>query len=370
MKPPARNLPSKITTTRTGKRYLVIGGHGFLGSHIVEALLARGEDKVAIFDLSASSLFAAEVAAGTVQFHQGNVLDLERLKAACRGVDTVFHTAASVDFWSDLPFEYAAIHAVNVVGTENAIAACAAEGVGQLLFTSSAIVVVPRDLLAQPLELADENAPYPTAPFLNHYVATKGLAERAVLAADGRGALRTAAVRPGGMYGPRDTVITSSVAAGLPGIGRKDNIIDHIYVENVVHAFLLMETRLVAGSPLCGQSYFVTNYADPPPGARAEDRAYFAFNDRFFAALGRRFRLAPKGLISALAWTSQTMVRASRGRAARVLGELRKLRPASLTLSRGTYYFTHKKAAADFGYQPLYSEAEAIEITRKHVLRA
>jgi nucleoside-diphosphate-sugar epimerase len=367
MNPYARNLPRKIATARTGKRYLVVGGNGFLGSHIVEALLARGEDRVAIFDLQPSPLFAAEIAAGTVQLHQGNILDLDSLKAACRGADTVFHTAAAVNFWSDLPCEYAPIHSVNVMGTENVIAACLAEGVRQLLFTSSAIVVVHRDLLTRPLELADERAPYPTAPFLNHYVATKGEAERAVMAADGRGSLRTAAVRPGGMYGPRDLVITGAVAQGLPGIGLQDNLIDHIYVENVVHAFLLMEQQLTPGSRLCGQSYFVTNYADPPPQARADERTYFDFNSRFFAALGGRFRLAPKRLISALAWTSQAVARVSRGRAPRMLGDLRKLRPASVALSRGTYYFTHKKATTDFGYQPLYSEAEALDVIRQHL---
>src|SRR5262245_32282448 len=57
-----RTRPTKIGTARTGKSYLVIGGHGFLGSHVVEALLARGEDRVRVLDLRSSPLFAPEVA--------------------------------------------------------------------------------------------------------------------------------------------------------------------------------------------------------------------------------------------------------------------------------------------------------------------
>lgn len=101
-RPPLRNRPRKVATQRTGKRYLVIGGHGMLGSHIVEALLARGEEHVGVLDLSRSPLFADEPA---VRFHQGSILDRDVLRRACEGVDTVLHTAASVSFWADLPFE-------------------------------------------------------------------------------------------------------------------------------------------------------------------------------------------------------------------------------------------------------------------------
>src|SRR4051794_29017339 len=178
----SRNVPTRVATQKTGKSYLVVGGHGMLGSHIVEGLLARGEERVAIFDVRESPLFAAEIARGAVKVWTGDVADRAAIGRACKGADTVFHTAASVNFWATRAFEYGPIHRVNVAGTENVIAACREEGVGQLLHTSSTSVVVPRDIERRPIELADERAPYAEEPFLNHYIRTKVAAERAVLA--------------------------------------------------------------------------------------------------------------------------------------------------------------------------------------------
>ncbi len=167
------------------------------------------------------------------------------------------------------------------------------------------------------------------------------------------------------MYGPRDLLLTPAVAAGVPGIGLEDNVIDHIYVENVVHAFLLLERRLVPGAPVCGRAYFVTNY---PPSTGSE--SIFAFNTRFSARFGRRFRLLPAPLVTALSRAVEALVRASRGRLARPLGDLAKLRPSSVALARGTYYFSHRRATADFGYEPLYSVDEGIDLSAQHWLRA
>jgi nucleoside-diphosphate-sugar epimerase len=344
-----RHRPGRVTTRKTGKSYLVVGGHGMLGSHMVEGLLARGEERVALLDMRPSPLFAGERA---VTVHTGDIADLGTVERACRGVDTVFHTAAAVNYWARRPFEYEPIHRVNVAGTQNVVAGCLSQGVQQLLHTSSTSVVVGHDIERRPLRYADETAPYAAEPYLCHYIRTKVLAEQAVLAADGR--LLTAALRPGGMFGPRELTIVPAVRAGFPGIGGNQNAIDHIYVENVVHAFLLLEARLSPDSPARGQAYFITNYDG---GAET----YFDFNSRFSLAYGRRFRLAPAPLISALAWASETLTRASRGKLK--LGELAKLRPATVALSRGTYYFSDAKARRDFGYRPLYTIDEGIDIT-------
>jgi sterol-4alpha-carboxylate 3-dehydrogenase (decarboxylating) len=355
-----RHHPTRIATERTDKAYLVVGGHGLLGSHVVEALLARGERNVHVFDRAPSSLFADEVAEGRVTTLQGDIRDGAQVRAACRGMDTVIHTAASVNYWADLPFEYDPIHAVNVTGTQNVIDACLAAGVRQLMHTSSTSVVVGRDLARHPIAGGDEGLPYASPPHLCHYIATKVLAERAVLAASGP-SLATAALRPGGMYGPRDELLVAAIRARSPGIGARGNFIDHIYVENVVHAFLTLERRLTPDSPTAGQAYFVTNYSAAVGQPRCD--SYYDFNVRFARAFGHEFRLGPRRLFSALAWTSQGLMLASRGRLERRLGMLAKLRPATLRLSRGTYYFSHAKATRDFGYEPLYPVDEAIALT-------
>src|SRR4051794_32780916 len=95
----ARHAPARVPTARTGKAYLVVGGHGFLGSNLVEGLLARGEDRVHVFDAAPSRLFDDEIRRGTVTFHHGDLRDARQVEAACTGVSTVFHTAARVDYW-------------------------------------------------------------------------------------------------------------------------------------------------------------------------------------------------------------------------------------------------------------------------------
>src|SRR4051794_7101692 len=78
----ARHRPSRVPTARTGKAYLVVGGHGFLGSNLVEGLLARGEDRVHVFDAAPSPLFDEEIRRGAVVFHRGDVRDVKQVEAA------------------------------------------------------------------------------------------------------------------------------------------------------------------------------------------------------------------------------------------------------------------------------------------------
>jgi nucleoside-diphosphate-sugar epimerase len=219
--PALRHRPTRVPTAKTGKAYLVTGGHGMLGSHLVEALLARGEERVHVFDLAPSALFEDEARRGLVTFHRGDLGDRAAIDAACRGIDTVFHTAASV------------------------------------------------------------------------------------------------------------------------------------------------EQKLVAGAPVCGRAYFITNY---PPSSGSE--SYLDFNTRFARHFGRTFRLAPAPLISALAWSVQAAVRASGGTIERRLGDLRKLRPSSVALARATFYFSHRRAAEDFGYEPIYTADEGMRLTVEHWKRA
>jgi hypothetical protein len=72
-------------------------------------------------------------------------------------------------------------------------------------------------------------------------------------------------------------------------------------------------------------------------------------------------------VLSTVTRAAQAAVRASRGAADRYLGELRKLRPASLAIARATFYFSHRRAEADFGYAPLYTADEGMALTVRHV---
>ncbi len=79
-------------------RYLVTGGAGFIGSHLAEALLARGEEVVCLDDLSTGSILNLEHLQGTpgFAFHQGTILDDELVATLAQRADVVVHLAAAV----------------------------------------------------------------------------------------------------------------------------------------------------------------------------------------------------------------------------------------------------------------------------------
>src|SRR5688572_5286474 len=99
---------------------LVTGGGGFLGRYIVEQLLATGA-QVRIFS---RRRFPDLEDAGVVGL-VGDLRDERAIAEACRGVDTVFHTAAVPGIWGPWSLYYE----TNTVGTLNVIAGCVAHGV-------------------------------------------------------------------------------------------------------------------------------------------------------------------------------------------------------------------------------------------------
>lgn len=128
-----------------GKRFLVTGGTGFVGSAIVKALLACNPAVVRIFsrDESKQCLMAEELRGhGNARFLIGDVRDLRRLTHALEGVDIVFHAAGLKHVPS---CEYNPFEAVqtNVIGTQNVIEAAMAAEVERAVFTSTDKAVNP-----------------------------------------------------------------------------------------------------------------------------------------------------------------------------------------------------------------------------------
>ena len=217
---------------------LVTGAGGFLGLYIVERLVARG-DQVRAFCRGAYRRLE-QLGVETVR---GDVRRRGDLIAACRGVDVVFHTAAIAGIggrWQDF-------YQTNVVGTRNVIEGCRQQGVGRLIYTSSPSVTFD----AADQTGVDERAPY-AQRFLAHYPRSKAIAEREVLAADGRGLL-CCAIRPHLIWGPRDRhliprLLARAKAGRLRRVGAGKNLIDMTYVENAADAHLLAADALGPGS--------------------------------------------------------------------------------------------------------------------------
>ena len=152
----------------SGKRLLVIGGAGLIGSHTVDALLDEPIAEIRIFDNftrgSRENIAAAlRDPRVTVVPFGGDILHRDVLLRAMDGIDGVFHFAA---LWLLHCHEFPrAAFEVNIGGTFNVLEACVAAGVKRLVYSSSASVY--GDALAEPMT---EDHPYNNT---NFYGATK-----------------------------------------------------------------------------------------------------------------------------------------------------------------------------------------------------
>ncbi len=231
---------------------LVTGGGGFLGSHIVRKLLARG-DAVRVLgrrDYPALAALGADC-------RRGDVADPEVAGRAVAGCRAVVHTAAIPGVWGDYQIYYRA----NYLGTKNIVDAALANGVSRLVYTSTPSVVHG----GRDIEGGDESLPYPDQ-YLTPYAATKAMAEKLVLGQD-RARLAAAAIRPHLMFGPGDTQLIPKILARaktgrLRRVGDGRNLVSVGYVENVADAHILALDRLSPDSPALGQAYFVN---EPEP---------------------------------------------------------------------------------------------------------
>jgi nucleoside-diphosphate-sugar epimerase len=227
---------------------LITGGGGFLGRSIATALAGRG---LAVRSLARNEY--PQLAALGAEQMRGDIADAEAVMRAAAGCEAVFHVAALVEMWG--PWER--FFSTNVVGTRNVLAACVAQGVPKLIYTSTPSVVHGGDAVAG----VDESAPYPDH-YEAHYPATKAIAEREVLAANSP-TLATCAIRPHLVWGPGDSSMLPRVLAKARS-GRVRHIgapqtIDACYIDNAVEAHLAALDRLApGGGPPAGKAYFIT----------------------------------------------------------------------------------------------------------------
>ena len=233
---------------------LVTGAAGFLGRHLVAELLRQGL-RVRGFDLAPAALHHLHY-----EHVCGDVTQPEALRKACAGSDTVFHTAAVVDFarFSSTAQRERA-YAVNVRAVEYLVRAAREAGVSRLVHTSSSGVSGDG-----PVVDGDESLPY-AARTRDLHTETKLLGEVAALAASGQGGLLCCAIRPGAIYGPGEArVFPRLVAACARGryrarIGDGSARSDNVYIDNLVDAEIEAARHLLPGSPLCGQAYHIND---------------------------------------------------------------------------------------------------------------
>jgi UDP-glucose 4-epimerase len=173
---------------------LVTGGAGFIGSHVVDALLARGVRVRVIDDFSTGFRQFLNPAA---ELCEASVLDYARVRDALAGVEQVFHLAANADVRHGLAHPRKDIEQ-NLLGTHNVLEAMREHGITRVAFASTGAVYGDATVLPTP-----EDAPFPVQTSL--YAASKLAAEGLLTAyAHGYG-FRVHIYRFVSMLGPRYT---------------------------------------------------------------------------------------------------------------------------------------------------------------------
>ena len=147
---------------------LVTGGTGFIGAHVVRALLARGRE---VRCLAREGADRRNLAGLPVDVRVGDLNDPASLARACSGVDIVYHVAADYRLWLRDPRE---IYRTNVEGTRALLRAAADAGVTRFVHTSS---VGALGLTADGSP-ADETTPVTLDRVIGHYKRSKFLGER------------------------------------------------------------------------------------------------------------------------------------------------------------------------------------------------
>ena len=246
-----------VNPSQVGGVCLVTGGNGYVGKHLIRRLLGLGCE-VRALDLAP---FQGDPRVKSIV---GDIRRMSDVGPACEGVDTVFHTAAIINMLTlARPSVRREVYGVNVHGTECVIRACQAAGVEKLIFTSSIAVAVDR-----PIREGDETAPYVGTDGLpDLYSQTKSKAEKLVLEADDPNGLRTAAVRPGGVWGPGEGAMMVQdflrhLAAGQfkVMIGNGKSVTDNVHVDSVVDVHFLVAKKLADNPDLVGgEAYFVSD---------------------------------------------------------------------------------------------------------------
>ncbi len=246
---------------------LVAGGAGFIGSHLVEALLARGQ-RVRVLDDFSSGRREFLPRHAELEVITGDVRDPEALRRSLAGVEVVFHQAAlrSVPRSVEDPWAY---HDVNATGTMRLLLAAREVGVRRVVFASSSSVYGNQIVLP----LHEELRPVPISP----YGASKLIGEHYCANFSRHYGLETVSLRYFNVFGPRQdpesqyaAVIARFIVAAkrgdpleIHGDGKQTR--DFTYVGNVVDANLLAaEAAGVAGGVFnvaCGERLSVLDIA-------------------------------------------------------------------------------------------------------------
>jgi len=213
-------------------RVLVTGGLGFIGSHVVEKLQARGFE-VRVYDLKNGSRPEG------VELYNASLLDVETLRIAMQGVDALYHLAAVADV-NDVVADPSYAEMINVRGTLNVLEAARRAGVRRVIYGSTTWVYseCPGN------EVDEDSIPLPPKHF---YTATKLTSELYCRSYREMYGMDVTILRYGIPFGPRarkNTVVALFLQKALSGerltvAGDGSQFRKFIYVEDLAEGNVL-----------------------------------------------------------------------------------------------------------------------------------
>jgi NAD dependent epimerase/dehydratase len=221
-----------------GRRVLVTGGDGFIGSHLVDRLLVEGAVvRVLVHYTPSGRLGWLHGKEADVEILPGDVRDGERVLQAVEGTEVVFHLAALIG----IPYSYESPESyvqTNVMGTYNILNASRRAGVQRLVHTSTSEVYGT----ARSVPIDETHPLQPQSP----YSATKIGADMLALSFHHSFELPVVIVRPFNTYGPRQSTraVIPSLLGQLYGdaerirVGAVSPTRDFNYVSDTVNGFL------------------------------------------------------------------------------------------------------------------------------------
>ncbi|MEM7675631.1 MAG: NAD-dependent epimerase/dehydratase family protein [Myxococcota bacterium] len=180
-------------------KIFLTGGHGFIGSHVVERLAKRGNTLRCLVRKSSKT---HRIDAFPFDRVVGDVRDTASMQAGMQECDAVIHLA-SVSSWEDM--ESSALEDIVIQGTKNVAQAAKAAGVKRLVYVSSSMAV---NASAQP-KVHDESSPFELTDAKYRYPRAKNAAEEA-LSAEINEDFEVVTVCPCEVYGPNDDALVTA----------------------------------------------------------------------------------------------------------------------------------------------------------------
>ena len=222
-------------------KYLVTGGAGFIGSHLAEALVERGDEVIVLDNLSTGKIENLNGFRDRLAFVEASVTDLAALHECCKGVEVVFHQAALASVPRSVKDPLASNEA-NITGTLNVLWAAKECGARRVVYAASSSVYGDTEQLPK----HEGMTPRPLSP----YAVTKHVGELYCAVFDQLYGLSTVGLRYFNVFGPRQdpqsqyaavvplfiTKLLRGEAPVIDGDGEQSR--DFTYIRNIVAANL------------------------------------------------------------------------------------------------------------------------------------